>query len=91
MPANMLKTEADLRIAVIDRLIAASLSDGKPAREATIGALARARQKAGPPKGRETADAPLTPAAGIRDSPYGDRGCTGIVGAAAGWPTPAQF
>ncbi|MBU6420056.1 MAG: hypothetical protein KGQ79_10065 [Proteobacteria bacterium] len=36
MPANMLKTEAELRIAVIDRLIAASLSDGKPAREATL-------------------------------------------------------
>ena len=36
MPANMLKTEAQLRIAVIDRLIAASLSDGKPAREATL-------------------------------------------------------
>jgi hypothetical protein len=36
MPANMLKTEADLRHAVIDRLIAASLSDGKPAREATV-------------------------------------------------------
>jgi hypothetical protein len=31
----MLKTEAELRIAVID-LIAASLSDGKPAREATL-------------------------------------------------------
>ena len=36
MPVNMLKTEAELRIAVIDRLIAASLSDGKPAREATL-------------------------------------------------------
>lgn len=36
MPANMLKTEAELRQAVIDRLIAASLSDGKPAREATL-------------------------------------------------------
>lgn len=36
MPANMLKTEAELRNAVIDRLIAASLSDGKPAREATL-------------------------------------------------------
>ncbi|MBU6397868.1 MAG: hypothetical protein KGL20_02860 [Rhodospirillales bacterium] len=36
MPANMLKTEAQLRTAVIDRLIAASLSDGKPAREATL-------------------------------------------------------
>jgi hypothetical protein len=36
MPANMLKTEADLRHAVMDRLIAASLSDGKPAREATV-------------------------------------------------------
>ncbi len=32
----MLKTEAELRTAVIDRLIAASLSDGKPAREATL-------------------------------------------------------
>jgi hypothetical protein len=32
----MLKTEAELRIAVIDRLIAASLSDGKPARESTL-------------------------------------------------------
>jgi hypothetical protein len=36
MPANMLKTEAELRHAVIDRLIAASLRDGKPAREATM-------------------------------------------------------
>ena len=36
MPANMLKTEAELRTAVIDRLIAASLNDGKPAREATL-------------------------------------------------------
>jgi hypothetical protein len=36
MPANMLKTEAELRNATIDRLIAASLSDGKPAREATL-------------------------------------------------------
>ena len=36
MPANTLKTEAELRSAVIDRLIAASLSDGKPAREATL-------------------------------------------------------
>ena len=36
MPVNMLKTEADLRHAVIDRLIAASLSDGRPAREATL-------------------------------------------------------
>ncbi len=35
MAVNMLKTEAELRIAVID-LIAASLSDGKPAREATL-------------------------------------------------------
>lgn len=36
MPANMLKIEAELRNAVIDRLIAASLSEGKPAREATL-------------------------------------------------------
>lgn len=36
MPANTLKTEAELRNAVIDRLIAASLNDGKPAREATL-------------------------------------------------------
>ena len=36
MPANMLKTEDDLRHAVIDRLIAASLREGKPAREATL-------------------------------------------------------
>lgn len=36
MPANALKTEAALRTAVIDRLIAASLSDGKPAREANL-------------------------------------------------------
>ena len=36
MPVNALKTEAELRHAVIDRLIAASLSDGKPAREATL-------------------------------------------------------
>ncbi|WP_298225284.1 hypothetical protein [Acidocella sp.] len=36
MPANALKTEAELRTAVIDRLIAASLDDGKPAREETL-------------------------------------------------------
>ena len=36
MSANMLKTEAELRHAVIDRLIAASLRDSKPAREATM-------------------------------------------------------
>lgn len=36
MPVNMLKTEADLRHAVIDRLIAASLSNGKPTLEATL-------------------------------------------------------
>jgi hypothetical protein len=36
MPANMLKVEAELRHAVIDRLISASLSEGKPAREATL-------------------------------------------------------
>lgn len=36
MSANMLKTEADLRHAVIDRLIAASLRDSTPAREATL-------------------------------------------------------
>jgi hypothetical protein len=36
MSANMLKTEADLRNAAMDRLIAASLSNGKPALEATL-------------------------------------------------------
>ncbi len=36
MSANMLTTEAQLRHAVIDHLIAASLSEGKPAREATL-------------------------------------------------------
>lgn len=36
MPVNVLKTEAELRTAVIDRLIAASLSASKPAREATL-------------------------------------------------------
>ncbi len=36
MPANALKTEAELRTDVIDRLIAASLNDGKPAREANL-------------------------------------------------------
>jgi len=36
MQTNSLKSEAELRHAVIDRLIAASLSDGKPAREATL-------------------------------------------------------
>ncbi len=36
MKTNMLIVEAELRTAVIDRLIAASLSDGKPAREATL-------------------------------------------------------
>jgi hypothetical protein len=36
MSTNMLKTEAELRTAVIDRLITASLTDGKPARDATL-------------------------------------------------------
>lgn len=36
MPAKMLITEAELRSAVMDRLIAASLTDGKSAREATL-------------------------------------------------------
>jgi hypothetical protein len=36
MSPNALKTEAELRHAVIDRLIAASLTEGKPAREATL-------------------------------------------------------
>ncbi|MDE8346665.1 MAG: hypothetical protein POH28_10920 [Acidocella sp.] len=36
MPDKALTTEADLRVAVIDRLIAASLRDGKPAREANL-------------------------------------------------------
>ncbi len=36
MQTNMLKIEAELRNAVIDRLIAASLNDGTPAREATL-------------------------------------------------------
>ena len=36
MPANALTTESELRIAVIDRLIAASLRDSQPAREATL-------------------------------------------------------
>lgn len=36
MLVNTLKAEAELRHAVIDRLIAASLRDGKPAREATL-------------------------------------------------------
>ncbi len=36
MSINMLKTEAALRNAAIDRLIAASLTEGKPAREATL-------------------------------------------------------
>ena len=36
MLTNMLKIEAELRNAVIDRLIAASLRDGKPAREANL-------------------------------------------------------
>jgi hypothetical protein len=36
MQTNMLKIEAELRNAVIDRLIAASLTDGQPAREATL-------------------------------------------------------
>lgn len=54
MPANMLKTEAELRNAVIDRLIAASLSDGKPAREAT---LARWRALAVPNSSRPSSEA----------------------------------
>lgn len=36
MSANMLKTEAALRNAAMDRLIAASLSNGKPNLEATL-------------------------------------------------------
>jgi hypothetical protein len=36
MKTNTLKMEAELRTAVIDRLIAASLTEGKPAREATL-------------------------------------------------------
>ncbi|HQT47621.1 MAG TPA: hypothetical protein PLY97_10410 [Acidocella sp.] len=36
MPSSFLKMEAELRNAAVDRLIAASLSDGKPAREATL-------------------------------------------------------
>ncbi len=36
MPAKMPITEAELRSAVMDRLIAASLSDGKSALEATL-------------------------------------------------------
>lgn len=36
MQPNALKIEAELRHAVIDRLIAASLRDGTPAREATL-------------------------------------------------------
>ena len=36
MQTETLKTEADLRSAVIDRLIAASLRDGQPEREATL-------------------------------------------------------
>jgi hypothetical protein len=35
-PVNTLKSEAELRTAVIDRLIAASLSESKPALEATL-------------------------------------------------------
>lgn len=36
MPNTTLKTEAQLRKAVIDRLIAASLNASKPLREATL-------------------------------------------------------
>ncbi len=36
MQTETLKTEADLRSAVIDRLIAASLREGQPEREATL-------------------------------------------------------
>lgn len=36
MPADPLKTEAELRTGVIDRLIAASLREGAPAREASL-------------------------------------------------------
>jgi len=36
MSATAMNTEAELRHAVIDRLIAASLADGKPAREAVL-------------------------------------------------------
>jgi len=36
MPADSLKSEAELRAGVIDRLIAASLREGGPAREAML-------------------------------------------------------
>lgn len=36
MPENILKVEADLRTAAMDRLIAASLRYGKPALEETL-------------------------------------------------------
>lgn len=36
MPADLLKTEAELRAGVIDRLITASLSHGGPAREVLL-------------------------------------------------------
>lgn len=36
MPSSFLEIEAELRNNAIDRLIAASLNDSKPAREATL-------------------------------------------------------
>jgi hypothetical protein len=36
MPADLSKTEAELRAGAIDRLIAASLREGGPAREASL-------------------------------------------------------
>ncbi len=53
MPVNTLKTEADLRHAVIDRLIAASLSNGRPTLEATLERWRRMSIPAGEPAAAE--------------------------------------
>lgn len=54
MPNTTLKTEAQLRQAVIDRLIAASLNASKPVREAT---LAGWRAQSQPAPAQETSQA----------------------------------
>jgi hypothetical protein len=56
MTTNTLKREEELRTAVIDRLIAASLHDGRSAREAT---LERWRNLAGAQSAGKTMQAPI--------------------------------
>ena len=50
MQTEALKTEAELRSAVVDRLIAASLREGQPEREATLERWRALGTPAAPPK-----------------------------------------